>query len=171
MRVQKQSLATLPERTLALLSEITASTTRHDSGDDDEAILIRLMADPLLLRQHLKGKGGARQDMGGLARRLNHELQSRIFLSGAVAGSDFHVFDRRYPPTVTVPAESLRPEPFTATSADMMLALDNIPASHGKRSTPISHSEAKVSALLISTCLQILLAVLAVAVLAEVLLG
>ena len=171
MRVQKQGLATLPERTLALLSEITASTTRHESGDDDEAILIRLMADPLLLRQHLKGRGGTRQDMDGLARRLNHELQSQIFLSGAVAGSDFHVLDRRYPPAVTVPAESLRPEPFTATSADMMLALDNIPGPHGERSAPLGNSETIVSAVVISTCSQVLLAVLAIAVLAEAFLG
>lgn len=167
MRVEKQSLATLPDRTLALLSEITASTSRHDGGDDDEATLMRLLADPLLLRQHLKSKGEARTDWDGLARRLSHDLQSRIFFSGAVSKTGSYVLVPRYPPEEPRSAESLRPEPFTATPADRTLALDNNSGTQGDHPTPLGHNETQVSALAIGTCLQILLVVLAIAVLVE----
>lgn len=171
MRVQKQDLAALPDRTLTLLSEITASTSRHAGGDDDEAALMRIRSDPLLLRQHLKGTSGTGSDSDGLAHRLNHDLQSRIFFSGAVADAGGQIQDHRYPPLERSTAESLRPEPFAATQADMTLALDNTPGPLGYASTPHGQSEAGVSTLVIGACLQILMAVLAVAVLADVVLG
>lgn len=59
-----QRLALLPDRTLMLLSEITASTSRRDGSESDDAALIRLMADPLLLRDHLVESSGT--DSGGL---------------------------------------------------------------------------------------------------------
>lgn len=120
-----QRLALLPNRTLLLLSEITASTSRYDGGESDDAALIRLLADPLLLRDHLTEGGGNEARGAGLVHRLGEKLLSEFSFSDRVPILSTRAESHHYRKVTPSIADSLQPEPFVVTGEDRALALEN----------------------------------------------
>lgn len=158
-----QRLALLPDRTLMLLSEITASTSRRDGSESDDAALIRLMADPLLLRDHLVES--SETDSGGVGpiHRLGQRLLSEISFSGGAPALSVQVEVHDYCPVTPGPADSLRPEPFIVTGEDKALALENSTGSCRETEGPWAGGGDLVSSPVFTASLQLLLVVLVIA--------
>lgn len=125
MRGEGQRLAPLPNRTLTLLAEISASTSRHDGGESDDAALIRMMADPLLLRDHLMESAKSEPFEVGPVHRLGQRLLSEFSFSGGAPAQPTQVELHPHRPATQGPVDSLRPEPFIVTGEDKALALEN----------------------------------------------
>ncbi len=171
MQGHKQSLATLPDRTLILLSEITAGTSRHDSGESGEAALMRLIPDPLLLRSHMLDNKESSFDKVGPRQIFDRRLLAQISYSSVQSTVGVQGEERRYPSAYVGQVNSLYPEPYTASAEDLNLALEIDPGSNREKGEWWADREARFSGHVFSVSLRFLLTALLMAIVVGVLLG
>jgi hypothetical protein len=127
--VPKQQQAPTPDRKLALLSEIGAGTSRHESRDSTEAVIARLSANPILLHRYLREITEVPKDIELDSRR---KLLSCLSATADVFVSRTAGRPRPYHVVEPVQAESLQPEAFVATEEDIAMAVEYFaPPLHG----------------------------------------
>ena len=163
----KQQLETVPDRILTLLSEISASTSRHEIPETAEAELMRLSADPFLLRRHVRAiaGGGDRETLGlqGTPQALGSWFANMA--AGTESSSKTIGKGRHYHFAEPQMGTSLLPEVFAATDEDIADALEGYPESHAGVFQEGVRDESFVSILVIRASLLFFLAVLVVAAL------
>jgi hypothetical protein len=111
------------------LAEIAACGSRRGPGESDEAVLVRLGADPLLLYDHLKNASDASRRVAGPPGGLNQRFLPSILFIGAVPSTAGTVGDCNYSSVNSGEENSIRPRPFIATGEDKALSLAIDPSS------------------------------------------
>ena len=167
IRRHRQQLEAVPDLVLTLLSEITASTSRHEVPENAEAKLMRLAADPFLLRRHVCEIGGGGDGETPGPQRTPQALGPWISNMGAETESASKALSkgRHYHSAEPQMGTSLLPEIFAATDDDVANALEGYPESHARILQEGVRDESFVSILVIRASLLFFLAVLVVAAL------